>query len=136
MLQLAEHCRKEAFKNPGGCRDAATAAAKKACEGVSGRGLTNCMNLNFEHYLVKKCGEMVCPNDPFMIKDSGQNVSSKTSSERAGEGGLFSTTHDVTATEFESSSRKKGTDPIKVRNMVLGGLALMAVLILATGKRK
>jgi hypothetical protein len=135
-MQLADHCRKEALKNPGGCKDAAVKAAEAACAGTTGMGRGNCMNANFERYLVEACGEKVCPGDPFMIKETTQRVSSRTSASRADEGGMFKTTQELTETEFHRSETAQGADPNKVRNMVFGGLALMVVLVLATSKKK
>lgn len=96
------------------------------------------MNARFEAQLALLCGPLVCPNDPFMLKDSGTSTHAKTSTVNAGGGGGFQEGDQslIQTTNFaEEANGSTGVQSTQMRNYILAGIAVTVLLVMAT-KRK
>ena len=139
MARLAEHCRKQAIGLP--CSKQATTAADKDCAGLTGYPRGNCMTARFEAYLAEYCADIVCPNDPNRYAAEGVATSVQTTAARADEGGGFDKLLDQFNVQQQGQpggggSSSGGQDVAKVRMYILGGIAALAVVIVATSLRK
>lgn len=129
-MKLSDKCRTEALKDPQGCRTAAHAAAAKACKGVTGRGGAACIEGYFEQNLAKLCGPIVCPGDPFMLKESAQSTAAKASTVRANEGGFFDAGDQdlILQQEREALKIEQGMASSKMKFFLLAGVGVLVIL--------
>lgn len=131
MQRLSDKCRKAALQNP--CAKAAEEAAWAICKDVDPRGRGACMGQVYELKLIEKCGQIVCPNDPFMIKETGTSSAAFTTQQRASEGGILAKPEaSVTMqTSFDAPESGGGVDPSKMRLYLGLGIGVVVLLIMA-----
>jgi len=95
------------------------------------------MDAYYENGLVLHCKDVVCPGDPFAIKDEGLSASARTSSVKAGEGGGYTGKDaDLVSSEaFERGDSGPGGGAADAKNLRLYlGVGVGVVSVLALWK--
>lgn len=135
-MRLSDKCRKSAMLDPKGCKTAAQKASEAICKNLTGLSFASCMNANFDRQLIDKCGNVVCPGDPFMIAETAQKVTSATTAARADEGGFFDYGEQdlVLVADKHELEVAQGKAATQMRFLLLAGVGVLVVLAMARRK--